>query len=131
MDDVHGTHRTAGIVKHPLLLGAQILRAHLLLQLGHDVVDDGASVLAVSLDRALRQVVKVVRVEDVELVQARVEVAVDGGEERQEDGQEAEALEGEAAAARGGLAAGGGLGGHGWCVCGGGLWRRNNQQGVK
>lgn len=113
MDDVHGAHRTTSIVKHPLLLGAQVLGAHLLLQLGDDKVDDGASVITVCLDRALRKIVEVLGIEDVELVQARVEVAVDGGEKREKDGQEAEALEREAATARGGLFAGGGLRGHG------------------
>lgn len=112
MDDVHGTHRTTGVVKHPFLLGAQVLRAHLLLQLGDNEVDHGTGVIAVFLDRALREIVQMLRVEDVELVQARVEVAVDSGEQGEEDGQEAEALEGEAAAARG-LPAIGGFGGHG------------------
>lgn len=115
MDNVHGTHRTTGIVKHPFLLGAQVLRANLLLQLGDDEVDNRASVFAMGLDRALREIVQVLGVEDVELVQARVEVAVDGGEEGEEDGQEAEALEREAAAAaRGGFPAVRGFGGHGW-----------------
>lgn len=40
MDDVHGTHRTAGIVKNPLLLGAQVLGADLLLKFGDNEVDD-------------------------------------------------------------------------------------------
>lgn len=93
MDDIHGTHRTASIVKHPFLLGAQVLRADLLLQLGDNEVDNGAGVIAMSLDRALRKIMQVLGVEDVELVQARVEVAVNSGEEGEEDGQEAETLE--------------------------------------
>lgn len=51
------------------------------------------------LNGALRQVVQVLWVENVELVQARVEKAVDGREEGQEDGENAEVAEGEAATA--------------------------------
>lgn len=93
MDDVHGTHRTTGIVEHPLLLEVQVLSADLGLELGDDEVDDGVGVIAMGLDGALRQVVQVVRVEDVELVQARVEEAVDGGEKGQEYGDDTEVTE--------------------------------------
>ena len=86
MDNVHGAHRTTGIVKHPLLLGAQILRPNLLLQLGHDIIDDGASIITVSFDGALREIVQMLRVKDVELLQARVKEAVHGREQRKEDG---------------------------------------------
>lgn len=115
MDDVHGTHRTTSIVKHPLLLSTQVLRADFLLQLGDNKIDNGPGVIAVCVDRPLREIVQVLGVKDVELVQARVEVAVRGGEQGEEDGQEAKVLEGEAAAAaaRRGLLAAGRLGGHG------------------
>jgi hypothetical protein len=110
VDDVHGTHGTAGVVEYPLLLSAQVLGADLLLQLGNNEVDDGVGVLAVGADGALRHIVQVLWVKDVELLQARVEVAVDGGEQSQEDGQEAQGLQGEAATAAAGA---GGLGGFG------------------
>lgn len=114
MDDVHRAHGTTGIVENPLLLDAQVLRSNLLLQLGDDEVDDGARVLTMALNGALRQIVQVLRVEDVELVQARVEVAVDRGEQGQENGQEAQIPDGEAAAAAAGAGRllAGGFGSH-------------------
>lgn len=102
MDDVHRAHGTTSIVENPLLLDAQVLGSNLLLQLGDNEVDDGAGVLAMALNGALRQIVQVLRVENVELLQARVEVAVDRGEKSQENGQEAQVPEGEAAAAAAG-----------------------------
>lgn len=80
MDDVHSTHRTTSIVKHPFLLSTQVLRADFLLQLCDNEIDNGAGVLAVCLNRPLREIVQVLRVEDVELVQSCIEVAVDGGD---------------------------------------------------
>lgn len=112
MDHVHGAHGAAGVVEYPLLLGAQVFGANLLLQLGDDEVDNGASVLAVGTDGALRQIMQVLWVKDVELLKARIEVSVDGGEQGQENGEVAEGLEGEAAAAAAGAGAGG-LGGFG------------------
>lgn len=79
MNDVHCAHGTTGIVENPLLRGAQVVWSNLLLQLGDNEVDDRAGVLAMSLNGALREIVQVLRVENVELLQARVEVAVDGG----------------------------------------------------
>jgi len=121
MDDVHRAHGTTGIVENPLLLDVQVLRSNLLLQLRDNEVDDGAGVLAMGLDGALREIVQVLRVEDVELLQARVEVAVDGGEQGQEDGQEAQIPDGEAAAAAAGAGRllAGGFGSH-WEGCWGG-----------
>ena len=113
VDHVHGAHGTAGIVENPLLLGAQVVGADLLLQLSNDEVDDGAGVLAVSADGTLGEIVEVVRVENVELLQARVKESVDGGEQGQEDGQEAQSLEGEATAAAARAARAAGLGGFG------------------
>ena len=110
MNHVHGAHGAASVVEYPLLLGAQILGADLLLQLGHDEVNDGAGVLAVGADGALRHIVQVLWVEDVELFQARIEESVDGREQGQEKGEVAEGLQGEAATA---ATRAGGLGGFG------------------
>lgn len=107
VNHVHGTHGAAGVVEYPLLLGAQVVGADLLLQLGDNEVDDGAGVLAVGADGALGHIVQVLWVEDVELLKARIEVSVDGGEQGQENGEIAEGLEGEAAAAAAGAGAGG------------------------
>lgn len=109
MNDVHGTHSTSCIVEHPFLLVAQVLRANLLLQLGNNVIDDGARIFAMGFDCTLGEIVQVVRFEDVELLQARVEEAVDSGEESEEDRQEAETPDRETAAR--GLV--GRFGGHG------------------
>lgn len=53
------------------------------------------------LDGALREVAQVLMVENVELVQARVEEAVGGSEDREEEGEDAQVANGEAAAAAG------------------------------
>lgn len=132
VDDVHGTHGATGVVEYPLLLGAQVLGLNLLLQLGNNEVDDGAGVLSVSLDRALRQIVQVLRVEDVELLEARIEESVDGGEQGQEDGEEAQGSQGEAATATAGAGGLGGFGRH--CEgCGRVLsWReREKEKGIR
>lgn len=114
MNDIHRAHGAASVVEHPLLLRAQILLAHLVLQLSDDKVDNGARILAMSLDRTLRQIMQVLRIKDVELVEARVEEAVQGREQRQEDGEQTQIPERKAAAAaaRGGLFVGGGFGWH-------------------
>jgi hypothetical protein len=105
VDNVHSTHGTTGVVEHPLLMLVQVGGSDLLLELGNDVVDDGAGVFAVGLDGALGKIVQMLMVEDVELVQARVKEGVDGGEEGQEDGDDAQSAKGEAAAAAGRLLA--------------------------
>ena len=99
MDDVHSAHGTTSIVEHPLLLLVQVGGSDLLLELGNDVVDNGTGIITVSLDSALGELVQMLVIEDVELIQARVEEAVDGGEESEEDGEDAQSAEGEAAAA--------------------------------
>ena len=112
VDHVHGAHGAAGVVEYPLLLGAQVVGADFLLQLGDDEVDDGAGVLAVGGDGALRHIVQVLWVEDVELFQTRIEESVDGGEQGQENGEVAEGLQGEAATAAAGAGGPGGFGRH-------------------
>ena len=99
MNNVHSAHGTTGVVEHPLLLEVQVVRADLGLKLGDNEVDDGFGIFAMGLDGTLRQVVQVLWVEDVELVQARVKEAVDGGEKGQDDGEDAKVAEGEAATA--------------------------------
>lgn len=86
VDNVHSAHGATSVVEYPLLLGAQVVGADLLLQLGNNEVDDGASVLAVSANGTLRHIVQVLGVEDVELLEARIEESVDGREQSQEDG---------------------------------------------
>lgn len=114
MNHVHGAHGTASVVEHPFLLGTQVLLADFLLQLGDDKVNDRPSVLAMSLDRALREVMQMLRIEDIKLIESRIEEVVQSREKGQKDGEQAEAAEREpaAAAARGGFLVGGGLGCH-------------------
>jgi hypothetical protein len=89
VNHVHGAHGAAGVVEYPFLLGAQVVGADLLLEFGDDEIDDGAGVFAVGADGALRQIVQMLWVEDVKLFKARIEELVDGGEQGQEDGEEA------------------------------------------
>lgn len=105
VDHVHSAHGTAGVVEHPLLLSAEVVGTNLLLQLGNNEVDDGAGVFTMGAYGTLGEIMQMVRVEDIELFQACVEEAVDGGEEGQEDSQETEGLEREAATAAAGAGA--------------------------
>lgn len=77
MDNVHGTHSTAGIVENPFLFLVHELAGNLLVQLGDDVVDNGASVISVSCNGALGDIVQLTRFEDVELLKTRVEVGIE------------------------------------------------------
>lgn len=61
MDEVHATHGTTGVVKHPLVgvgvaVGVDVPRVPLG-KLPHDVIDDGARVVAVGPYAALGEVV--------------------------------------------------------------------------
>lgn len=114
VNDVHRAHGAASIVEHPLLLRAQILLTNLLLQLSDNKVDNGAGILAMSLDSTLRQIMQMLGVKNIELVEARVKEAVQGGEQRQENREQTQVSQREAAAAAagGGLFVGGGFGRH-------------------
>lgn len=80
MDDVHGAHGTTSVVKDPFLVEVDVggMQA---VELGHDVVDDGARVVSMGGDGALGEVVQVLVVKDVELFQVLLEEHVDGGQE--------------------------------------------------
>ena len=114
MNDIHGTHRTASIVKNPLLLLVHVLAGNLLVQLSDDVFDNTTRVVAMSSNGTLREIVQMLLVEDVELVETSVKIGVKGREKGQENSDEAEAAHGETAA---GLFASRGLrmGGFGHC----------------
>lgn len=91
MDNIHCPHRTTGVVEDPFLVQVQVRVGDLLAQLGDDEVHHRASVIAMSGNGALRQVVQVGGIEDVELLQARVQVAVETSEKGQEGHGEASA----------------------------------------
>lgn len=91
MDNVHGPHGTARIVKHPVLLDVDV-RRQLGAQLVDNVLDGGARVVAVAVDAALGQVLQVVQLKDVKFVEVLLGDVDDRGEQRRqeaEDGQEA------------------------------------------
>lgn len=123
MDNVHGAHGTAGVVKHPLLVEVDVLRV-LLLELADDEVDYGLRVLAVGRHAALRQLVQLAVVEDVEALEVALEKGHQRGQHQQRDGDD---LEPRAAArgargARRGARGGRGLGLGFVAHCGGGRW---------
>ena len=89
MDDVHGAHGTAGVVEDPVLLEVDVRRVALA-QLVDDVPDDAARVVAVGRDGARRQVVQVRRVEDVEAVEVLLDHPDDRGQERRQQGEDAQ-----------------------------------------
>lgn len=103
MDNVHGTHSTTSIVKNPFLVLVDVLAGNLLVQLRDNVVHDSASVVPVCCNGTLREVMQVIRLEDVELFQTRVEEGVESREQGQEDRKEPERTHREA---RAGAAAG-------------------------
>ena len=71
VNNVHGTHGATGVVEDPFLVEVHVGLGRGGLQVGHDVGDDGASVIAMLSDCALREVVQLCRLEDVEALKAR------------------------------------------------------------
>lgn len=91
MDDVHTTHRTAGIVEDPLLgdivLGVDVLGV-LLVQLGDDVVHNRGGITRVGVDAALGELMEVLLVEDIELLQVLLEKVDNRAEDTDQDAEE-------------------------------------------
>lgn len=120
VDDVHGTHGTTSVVEHPLLIVVHVRsNAVALVQLVDDVLDNSLSIVAVSADGALGQIVKVLGIEDVEGLETLLKDVGDGRNQGEQDGEELEpATDAAAAVAR---RAGGGAGaGAGRLVAAGG-----------
>lgn len=93
VDESHGAHGTAGIVEDPLLVGDGVgvdVGAVGALELRDDELDDALGVVAVGGDGALRQLVQLLGVEDVEALEVLVEDVVDGHEHAQDGAQEHE-----------------------------------------
>lgn len=57
VNNVHGTHGAAGVVEDPFLVEVHVGFGRGGLQVGHDIGDDGASVVAMLCDCALCEVV--------------------------------------------------------------------------
>jgi len=77
MDNVHGTHSATSVVENPFLFLVHELARNLLVQLRDDVVDNRASVISMSSNGALGEIVQLAGFEDVELLKARIEVGVE------------------------------------------------------
>lgn len=91
MDDVHATHGTAGIVKNPFLLNADVLgRLGAGAQLVDNVAYNGARVVAVLGDGLGGQLVQVLVVKDVEGFEALLGKVNERRDDGQEDSHEAE-----------------------------------------
>lgn len=65
VENPHATHRTASIVEHPVLLQVDI-PGHLLVQLRDDILHHSSGIVAMLRNRALRNIMQMVLVEDVE-----------------------------------------------------------------
>lgn len=123
MDDVHSAHGTASVVEDPILVGVDIAGdLGVGGQLTDNVLDDGASVVAVKRDALRGHLPQLVEVEDVEALQLLVERVEDRGQHAEHNNevleQDREAGAAVAAAALAALAAaatslGGGRGGFG------------------
>ena len=71
VNDIHGTHGATGVVENPFLVEVHVGFGGGGLQVGDDIGDDGASVVAMLCDCALREVVQLCGLEDVETLEAR------------------------------------------------------------
>ena len=104
MYDVHAPHGAARIVEKPLvrvvMAGVDVLGV-LLVQLGHDVLDDGGGVVGVGGDSALGEVLELVHVEEVELLEVLLEQVYDRAQQAHYHGHDREDLGQAAAAERG------------------------------
>lgn len=89
MDNVHGAHCAASVVKDPFLLDVDVV-GQLLAQLVDNVLDNGLCVVTVRGNAALRQILQMVEVEDVELVEVLLGNVEDGGQQRREQREDAE-----------------------------------------
>lgn len=100
MDDIHGAHSTAGVVKHPFLLDIDVvLHSRALSQLVHNVLNDRPGVVAMRSNTALRKVMEMVRLKDVERLEPLLGKVNQGGQDADNNSKELEPAE--AAARRG------------------------------
>ena len=90
VNNVHSTHGTTSVVEYPLLLKVQVLSLKLLIQLVDDVLDNGARVVSMRRDGALRNIVQMGRVKDVERLEMLIEVVEERGESGKEYSEDCE-----------------------------------------
>lgn len=102
MDNVHGAHGATGVVEDPFLVVVdEVLGRDLGSELVHNVRDNGACVVVVRFDGALRHVLKVAELEDVELFEVLLEHVGDRIEDANEDRKQLEPADDATAAATG------------------------------
>ena len=91
VDNVHGTHRTTGIVEYPFLVMVDIaLDAGLVTKLMYNVVDDGPGVVPVDLNSLFGELVKLLRVEYVKGLQVLFQQIDYRGQNANQNGKELE-----------------------------------------
>lgn len=91
MDNVHGTHGTTRVVKHPFLIQVdKTRRGSSTVKLVDNVAHDAARVVAMRGNAAFGQIVQMIRLKDVEGLKALLEKVKDWAQEAYEDGQEGE-----------------------------------------
>lgn len=89
MDNVHGTHGTASIVKHPILL--EVDRSTVAIaQVINDILNNGASILAVLSQAALRKVIQLIQLENVESIEVLLHENDDRGQQSRQETQDGE-----------------------------------------
>lgn len=88
MDNVHGAHGTASIVKDPFLVEIDISSGQLLAELVDNVLDDLGGVVAVRCNGTLGQIVQVDRVKDVKGLEMRLEKVKESGQQRNSGGKD-------------------------------------------
>jgi hypothetical protein len=85
MDNVHGTHGTAGVVEDPLLIQVDVVGVQLR-QLAGDLVHNLTRVVPVLLETAQDKIVQVVGLQEVEGLEVLLQDVEDRGQEAEEDG---------------------------------------------
>lgn len=92
VDNVHGAHGTARIVKDPFFIEIDVTSGQLLAQLVDNVLDNLGRIVAVGRNGTFGQVVQVNRVKDVKGFEMRLEKVKESGQQRNsscKDGQRA------------------------------------------
>lgn len=82
VDNVHGSHSATGVVEDPLLIQVHKWLGRGVLEVGHDISDDGAGVIAMLRNSTLREAVQLRRVENVETFKVCLQEDVDAAQKR-------------------------------------------------
>jgi hypothetical protein len=94
MDDIHGAHSTAGVIEHPFLLEIdEVLHSRALSQLVDNVLNDRPGVVTMGSNTALREIVEMVRLKDVERLESLLREVHQGGQDANDNSKELEPAE--------------------------------------